>query len=149
MQNFLFDSVYLNWLIVAIIFFIIEVASFTLLFLWLGIAALLVSVIALIVPDISFTNQLFCFAITATLAVISWVLFFKSKQKRIGDKRMNNRAERYVGYSVALIEPVSNGYSKVKIEDSLWKVRCSAEADKGDMVTIIGTDGTVLIADKK
>lgn len=147
MDNFLFDSAYLNWVIVGVIFFIIEVSTFTLLFLWLGIAALVTAGLAFVFPDMALSIQLACFAVIATLDVIAWHFIFKNKQKTMGDNKMNNRASRYIGQTAKLIEPVEDGFSKIKIEDSLWRVRCNSLLKEGDSIKIIDADGVLLIAE--
>lgn len=147
MENFLFDSAYLNWVIIGVVFFIIEVSTFTLLFLWFAIASMVMAAILFVFPNMALSSQLLAFAILATLAVVAWHFFFKDKQKTMGDNKMNNRAMRYVGQTVTLVEPVENGFSKVKIDDSLWRVRCDVALTVGDSVKIVDADGVVLIAE--
>lgn len=147
MEMMWFDSAYLNWIIVGAVFFIIEVSTFTLLFLWLGIAAMIVASIVFFFTEMTLATQLFCFSVLAVLAVIAWHFMFKNKQKVMGDKKMNNRALRYVGQTATLIEPVQNGFAKVKIDDTLWRVKCDVVLHVGDAVKIIDTDGMLLIAE--
>ncbi len=143
-MDFLIDPFFYNWLILGAIFLIIEVASFTLLFLWLAISAIIMAGISYVFPDLSLTVQLWTFSIIAVLSVIIWRQVFKKKQEAIGDKKMNNRAERYIGRIATLSEPISNGYGKIQIEDSFWKVTCDSDLPQGTTVEIIDADGVIL-----
>lgn len=143
-MNILIDPFFYNWLILGAILLIVEVASFTLLFFWLAIAAFIMAGISYVMPDLTLTTQLFIFAAVALLSVIVWHKAFKKTQDTMGDARMNNRAERYIGQTATLIEPIENGQGKIKIEDSLWKVRCNDKLAAGTQVEIIGADGVLL-----
>ncbi len=147
MEDLLFDANYLNWIVVAVVFFIIEVSTFTLLFLWLGIAAIVMVLLSLVFPDLALATQLFYFAALSTISVLAWHFVFKNKQKNMGDSKMNNRASRYVGQTFTLVSAVENGYAKVKIEDSLWRVKCDAALAAGEQVKIVNAEGVLLIAE--
>ncbi len=143
------DPFFYNWLILGAIFLIIEVASFTLLFLWLAISAVILAGISYVFPDLSLTVQLWTFSIISVLSVIIWHRLFRKKQERIGDNKMNNRAERYIGRIATLSEPISNGYGKIQIEDSFWKVTCDSDLPKGTKVEITNADGVILTVKAK
>lgn len=143
-MDILVDPFFYNWLIVAAVLLIVEVATFTLLFLWLAIAAALMAAISYVFPDLGLTTQLILFAAAALLSVIIWHNVFKKTQDSMGDAKMNNRAARYIGRTATLVEPISNGYGKIKIEDSLWRVSCESDLSVGEQVEIIDADGVLL-----
>lgn len=143
-MNFLVEPFFYNWLILAAVLLIIEVASFTLLFFWLAIAAAVMAAISFIFPQMSLTSQLWVYAVIAVLSVVIWHRSFKKKQERIGDKKMNNRANRYIGRTATLSEAISNGYGKIQIEDSFWRVTCDNDLPAGATVEIVGSNGVML-----
>ncbi len=148
-MDFFIEPFFYNWLILGAIFLIIEVASFTLLFLWLAISAVILAGISYLFPDLSLTVQLWTFSIISVLSVIIWHRVFRKKQEAIGDKKMNNRAERYIGRTATLSEPISNGYGKIQIEDSFWKVTCDTDLPQGTTVEITDADGVILTVKPK
>ncbi|MBS9778058.1 MAG: NfeD family protein [Gammaproteobacteria bacterium] len=143
-MDFLIDPIFYNWLILAAVLLIAEVATFTLIFVWLAIAAFIMAGISYFIPAISPTSQLWIYAILSVLSVIIWHRVFKKKQDNMGDKRMNNRAERYIGRTATLSEAISNGYGKIQIEDSFWRVSCDTDLPVGSNVEIIDADGVML-----
>lgn len=144
-MDFLIEPIFYNWLILGAVLLIIEVASFTLLFLWLSIAAFIMGGISYIFPNLSISTQLIIFAAISLLSVIIWHKAFKKAQDNMGDARMNNRAERYIGRTATLTEAVHNGRGKIQIEDSLWRVHCDSELPSGTQVEIIGAEGVLLL----
>ncbi|PID66724.1 MAG: hypothetical protein CR975_01445 [Gammaproteobacteria bacterium] len=148
-MDFLIDPFFYNWLILGAVFLIIEVATFTLLFLWLAIAAVILAGISFVFPQMPLTTQLWIFAIISVLSVIIWHRVFRKTQERIGDKKMNNRAARYIGRSATLSEAIVNGHGKIQIEDSFWRVTCERDLPKGTNVEIIAADGVILTVKPK
>lgn len=148
-MDFLIEPFFYNWLILGAILLIVEVASFTLLFLWLAIAAVIMAGVSYVFPQLSLTSQLWIFAILSVLSVVIWHRVFKKTQERIGDKKMNNRAERYIGRSATLSEAITNGHGKIQIEDSFWRVTCDTDLPVGSNVEVIAADGVILTVKPK
>lgn len=138
------EPFFYNWLILGAVLMIIEVASFTLLFFWLAIAAFIMAGISYLLPDLSINAHLLTFSVIAVVCVVAWHRIFKHRQAQMGDSRMNNRAERYIGKTATLLEDTDNGRSKIRIEDSLWRVECDKELSAGTVVEIIAADGVTL-----
>lgn len=143
-MDFLIEPMFYNWLILGAVLLIIEVASFTLLFFWLSIAAFFMAAVSYLFPNLSVNTQLILFAAVSLLSVIIWHKAFKKTQDKMGDARMNNRAERYIGRTATLVEAVENGRGKIQIEDSLWRVCCDTDLPIGTQVEITGADGVLL-----
>ena len=57
---------------------------------------------------------------------------------------LNKRGEQYVGRTFTLEEAITNGFGKVKVDDSTWKVECEIDLDAGSKITVKSVDGTVL-----
>lgn len=138
------EPFFYNWLILGAILLIVEVATFTLLFFWLAIAAFVMAGISYLIPTLSITQHLLIFSVVCIACVVVWHRLFKKTQEKLGDKRMNNRAERYIGRTATLIEDTDNGNGKIRIDDSLWKVQTEADLTAGTAVEIIAADGVIL-----
>lgn len=144
MPSFLIDPFFYNWLILGSLLLIIEVASFTLLFFWLALAAFIMAAISYLLPQLSISQHLLIFSVTALACVLIWHQLFKKKQDQLGDKRMNNRAQRYIGRSATLIEATQHGHGKIRLDDSLWRVKTKADLAAGTVVEITDADGVIL-----
>lgn len=143
-MDFLIEPFFYNWLIVGALLLIVEVASFTLLFLWLAIAAVIMAGISFIFPDMTITTQLWIFSLLAVTSVIVWQQVFKKTQERLGDHKMNNRAARYIGRTATLSEAIINGHGKIQIEDSFWRVECDSDLAAGERVEVIDAVDVIL-----
>ncbi|MGY0399839.1 MAG: NfeD family protein [Ostreibacterium sp.] len=143
-MSFLIDPFFYNWLILAAILFIFEVASFTLFFLWLAIAALIMAGISALFPTMQLTYQLWLFASLSVISVVVFHRLFRKSQKTLGDNKINNRAARYIGRTATLVEAIENGRGKIRIEDSVWRVTCTTDLPIGNNVEVIGTSGVIL-----
>jgi len=144
MWSFPFEPFFYNWLVLGILFLIIEVATFTLLFLWLAIAALIMAAINFFFPTMAFTWQLITFSALSVISATLWYVNTSGKQDKAGDKRMNNRALRYIGRSAVLAEPIVHGRGKIQLEDSFWRVECDEDLPAGQSVVIYDAIGVIL-----
>lgn len=138
-----FEQVFYDWLVIAGVFIVIELLTFTYLFLWLTCAALLVAGLTFLMPQLSLTLQFSAFAVLSVLVVAVWLKLHKKSQDASGDNRMNNRAFRYVGRTVTIHEAIVNGDGKVRIDDSYWRVR-GEDMPAGTKAKVVGCDGVIL-----
>lgn len=144
----IFEQTFYDWLLIAGIFIIIELLTFTYLFLWLALAALIVALVAYISPvPLTLTWQLIVFSVLSIVVVVVWLKLHKKSQDSLGDNRMNNRAFRYVGRTVTIHEAIVNGDGKVRIDDSYWRVQ-GKDMPVGTKVKITDCDGVLLHVEK-
>lgn len=133
-----------HWLSFALLLIIMEIFSPGAFFLWLGIASACVGITLYAKPDLSWQNQLMMFALFAVISIIAWRLtrrFFPPQEPQV--KHLNRRAEQYIGRTFCLIEPITNGVGKIKVDDSSWRVR-GIDTPVGTPVKVTGVDGIVL-----
>ncbi len=127
--------IYWHWLILGGVFLIIEVLSFTAFFLFFSIAAFLMTLLTLIFPNVGLNLQLLIASILALISCIAWYKIFKNRNKKFKD--VNNRLDQYIGQTETLLEDVTNGYSKIKVGDTSWRVKIP-QGNKGDQIEITG-----------
>lgn len=131
-----------NWLILAGVFLVLELMAPGIFLVWLGIAAAVVGLLALMV-DIAWQWQLVLFAVLSLVAVYIAHKYLRSEDMVSDRPFLNRRAQQHIGKSYILAEAIENGRGKVKIGDSLWRVE-GPDAPEGSSVTITDADGTVL-----
>jgi inner membrane protein len=132
----------LAWLILGAILFITELLAPGFFLMWVGGAALLTGLVALIVP-IGSALQLILFAISAIGSVYAGMHWFGTNRTPSEDPLLNNRTARMVGDIVTVVEPIKGGAGRVKIGDSVWSAR-GTDAPAGASVRIVAVDGGIV-----
>ena len=131
------------WLIGGVVLGIAEMALPGVYLMWIGGAAVLTGILALLLP-IGFAAQFAVFSI-ATIAAIYLGRNMLAKNPIISDDpKLNDRGARLVGLIVTAVEPVDSAHGRVKVGDSVWSARGS-DAAVGDRLRVTGTDGNVLL----
>lgn len=131
-----------NWLILAGLFFVLEIMVPGIFLIWFGIAAGIVGSLALL-TDITWQWQFVLFALLSLAAVVIARKFFRSDAEQSDRPLLNLRAQQHVGKSFVVAETIKNGHGKVKIGDTLWLVE-GPDAAKGASVKVTSVDGTTL-----
>lgn len=137
--------VYWHWFIIAVVFFVLEVLTLSFFFLWLGSAAISVGVILLLAP-VGWPIQLALWAGFSVIGAIAWRIHKKNNPggSKSDEPLLNQRGEQYVGRTFTLQDPIENGFGKVKVDDSIWKVECGEDLGAGKKVKVTAVAGTVL-----
>jgi membrane protein implicated in regulation of membrane protease activity len=87
--------------------------------------------------------QLMLFAILSLVSIGAW-RGWQRRHPDVSDQPMlNRRGAQYVGRVFVLESPIQNGYGKVRVDDTLWRVR-GADAKAGARVRVKAADGVVL-----
>ena len=130
-----------SWLVIGLILLGLEIVVPGSFFVWLGLAAMIVGVAALLVV-IPWQAQIVGFAVLALILVFLGRRFFSLKGQ--SDRPfLNSRAEGYVGSTHVLAEPIVNGQGRVRIDDANWRV-VGPDLPAGARVKVVSTDGAVL-----
>lgn len=140
--------VFWHWFALAVILMILDVtigANF--LFVWCGISAVLVGVLMLIIPNMTWEFQFLIFGIGIMASLVIWRQYLKKMPKDTDQPGLNRRAERYIGRIFDLDEAIENGRGKVRVDDTTWRVQ-GEDLPVGTKVKVIGVDGTVLKVEK-
>jgi membrane protein implicated in regulation of membrane protease activity len=132
-----------NWLILAVVLLVLETVIPGVHFLWFGLAAVVVGVVALGV-GMAWPWQVLLF-VALSVAVVFWVKRFVRPDVALSDQPdLNVRGQQYVGRSVVVEQAIANGRGKVRVGDTLWSAE-GPDAPAGTSVTVTGTKGTVLV----
>jgi len=134
-----------NWLILAGIFFVLELLAPGAFMLWLGLSALLVGIISLLVIW-PWQYQLVAFAVFALVSLPLWRHFARRVEK-VGDQPfLNRRADAFVGRVFTLEKPIVSGTGTVKIDDTIWRV-AGLDAPAGSRVKVVRADAATLVVE--
>ncbi len=135
---------YWHWFILAVLLVILEVFSPGVFFIWMGMAAGIVGIILLAVPQLDWQYQLLIFALFSVTDILAARLILKRRPIKTDQPTLNRRGEQYTGRVFTLQEPIINGEGKIHVDDSTWKIR-GKDCPLGSHVRVTGADGVVLL----
>ncbi len=143
MIDLLQDATYWHWWVLAVVLVILEIISPAVFFLWMGISAGVVGLLVLLFPSMGWEPQLLLFSIFSVASVALWRNYLKKNPTKSDQPRLNRRGEQYVGRTFTLEEPLVNGFGKIRVDDSTWKI-AGEDCPEGTKVQVTGVDGVVL-----
>jgi membrane protein implicated in regulation of membrane protease activity len=130
-----------SWWIIGLLLLGLEIVVPGSFFLWFGVSALIVGTSALLI-DWPWQFQIVGFVVLA-LALVAIGRRYFSRAEESDRPFLNERAERLVGTSHVLGEPIVNGHGRVSIEDTSWRVS-GPDTAAGTRVRVVGADGSIL-----
>ena len=136
-----------NWLILAVVLFALETVVPGVHFLWFGVAAVLVGLLAL-ATGLAWQWQLIAFAVIAVAAVFLVRRYARPDNARSDVPDLNIRGAQYIGRTVTVEEPIRGGRGKVRVGDTLWQAE-GEDVAAGQRVRIKSTNGTVLVVERE
>ena len=142
------DLLVVFWLVVVVLFLIIELSTVTLTSIWFAAGALVALFVAM--ADGNFVAQLVAFVIAA------FGMFFATKpwaDKVINAKKISTNADRAIGQEVRVLERICNldQTGMVMVHGQEWTARTEndeIEIEQGEKVRIVRISGVKLIVEK-
>ena len=135
-----------NWLILAVVLLTLESLIPGVHFLWFGIAAAVIGVLAL-VTGFAWPVQVLAFVLLSVV-VVFWVRRYVRPDMTISDlPDLNVRGQQYVGRSLVVEQAIQNGRGKVRVGDTLWTAE-GPDSPAGARVTVKEAKGNVLVVER-
>ncbi len=141
----LFDNVdpAILWAALAIGLAIAEMLVPGVFLIWLSLAAGLTAVVALLLP-VSAPFQLLAFAILSVLSMFGGRLWYLARPVEPEDPLLNDRAARMIGRKVVVIEAITHGEGRVRVDDGTWPAS-GPDMPEGAHMLVTGISGATLI----
>lgn len=136
-----------NWFILAVLLFALETVIPGVHFLWFGLAAVLVGLLAL-AADVAWQWQLIVFALIAVAAVFLVRRYARPDATLSDLPDLNVRGAQYIGRTVTVEETIKSGRGKVRVGDTIWQAE-GADAAAGSRVIVRSVNGTVLVVERE
>ncbi|MGI3106981.1 NfeD family protein [Dickeya fangzhongdai] len=111
--------------------------------LWSGIAALLTGILAWLLP-LDWTWQCIAFAVLTVAAALLWWQWLRQRIEKQPPPVLNQRGQQLIGLHTTLTEPLVNGFGRVNIGDSSWRIQAEQDLPAGTVVEIIAVEGITL-----
>jgi membrane protein implicated in regulation of membrane protease activity len=131
-----------HWWIAAAVLAALETVAPGAVAIWFAVGAAVVGALLLLVP-LPWQLQLLLFGALSVVALFLWRRYRPAEPDSAESPHLNRRGEQYVGQLCMLLEPISGGYGRARVGDSVWKVS-GPELPAGTRVRVTGADGTVL-----
>ncbi len=139
--------VFWHWLVFGTALAVLEMLVPGVVFLWMGIAAGITGIVLWIQPDLTWELQLTVFAILSVISTVAGRILWKRLETESDHPTLNRRGVQYVGRTFTLTEAIINGFGKINVDDTTWKI-CGSDLDVGATVRVVGVDGVVLKVEK-
>ena len=135
-----------NWLLLAVALFALEAVVPGVHFVWFGMAAIVVGLLAL-TTGIAWQWQLIAFAVIAVASVFVARRLARADSQPSDTPDLNARGHQYVGRLVIVEEAIRGGRGKVRVGDTVWQAE-GHDMPAGTRVRVTGTRDTVLVVDE-
>lgn len=146
LNDFLWNLGPWNWFLVAVALFVLETIVPGVHFLWFGLAAIVVGVVA-VASGIVWQWQLIAFALIAMATVFLVRRYADPKAVKSDEPDLNVRGAQYIGRILTVTEEIRQGRGKVRVGDTVWHAE-GEEAQVGAKVKVVGVDGTALVVER-
>ena len=139
---------YQLWLILGGILLLIELLGTAGYALWCGVSAVIVALLTLLLPIGTQLQWLLFSAITLVVAIAWWRWSRSRTGKRNNAKLLNRPDLKLIGSQHTLIKAVVNGYGRVNVADSSWRVKSKTDMPEGTTVIVDAIEGNTLVVRK-
>jgi membrane protein implicated in regulation of membrane protease activity len=138
-----------NWMVLGFVLLALEILVPGVFLLWIGIAALVVGAVSLALWKGSFWVWEIQVVVFLALSIIAALVGRRIMAGREGDSDqplLNRRSEQLIGRTATLSEPIREGFGRIQLGDTLWRVR-GPDLPAGARVKVIAADTTELVVD--
>lgn len=140
----LFFEPYLFWLILGGILMLIELLGTSGYMLWSSLSAFVIGLVTWFIP-ISWYWAWILFSVLAITIMILWWYWLRQKAKTNKDSLLLTKPfNEFIGKQYDLVEPIHNGFGRIKIGDTTWRVQCHTDLPIGTTVKVIAIDSNTL-----
>ncbi|WEX11806.1 NfeD family protein [Chelativorans sp. AA-79] len=139
-----------NWMLLGFILLALEILVPGVFLLWIGIAAILTGALSLQLWETAFwgwqVQVLVFLALSLASAYFGKRLMDARRDEETDEPLLNRRAEQLVGRTAQLEEPIREGYGRIRLGDTTWRV-AGPDLPAGARVRVVAAKGGTLQVD--
>lgn len=138
-----------SWMILGFALLGLEILVPGVFLLWIGVAAIATGLLSLLLAQAGFWNwqvQVLVFLALSLAAVFAGRRIMTGSSSDTDEPLLNRRAEQLIGRTAALEEPIVEGYGRMRIGDTLWRVK-GPDAPAGARVRVVGVEHSDLVVE--
>ncbi len=145
-MEYLISNPWVLWLVVGILFLIVELMTTALVSIWFVPAAIITCLLSFVVDGFLWQTAIFV-VLSAVFMVVCRKIYNKHIKKPVDDVDQN---EKLIGKTATVAEDTNGFTGRILVGDIYWKaVSENGEAiPKGETVKIKGVNGTTLVINK-
>ena len=133
-----------KWMILGVLLLVLEVVTGTTYILWPAVAALIVGIIAFVLP-LAWEMQFLLFFILSGILLVVGHKFVRPKMKGGEPSDLNDRARSMVGMRVKAVADFDTGLGRVQVGDTQWRASIQdGNPSAGAELRVISVKGTTL-----
>lgn len=115
-----------NWIVLGVVLLVLEILVPGVFLLWIGIAAILTGALSLQFQWLDAwgwqVQVLIFLALSLVSAYVGARIMGKPDGSDTDEPLLNRRAEQLVGRTATLEEPIVDGYGRIRLGDTIWRV---------------------------
>ena len=139
-----------HWLAFGVAVMLVEVLVPGVIFLWLGIAAVITGLMLAAIPSITWEIQVILFAVLSVVAIFIGRRIVSARQAPTDHPTLNRRGRNLVGTQYTLDTPTEGGRGRMRVGDTMWRFTVRPEGTElaaETRITVVDIDGTTLIVE--
>jgi membrane protein implicated in regulation of membrane protease activity len=140
------ELVWWHWIVLGLGLGLAELALASFFVVWFGLGALLVGLVLLVAPGLSFNLQVLLWTIASSVLAALWFKVFR----QIADKTRSGQAAEAlgeIGVLVRAVEPFQKGevrFQKPVMGSEVWPCLADEAIPAGQRVKVLAVDGQLL-----
>ena len=132
-----------HWLLGAVALMIAEALMPGIFLLWFGAGAAATGALLWLWPGMGWQLQWVFFALVSIASIVVMRRYRDGHPEQTSHPALNQRGMSYIGRRYTLAEPIVDGYGKLHVDDTSWKIS-GDNLPAGTHVRVVGVEGTVL-----
>lgn len=134
------------WLGLAVLLGIGEIVTPGVFLIWVAVAAAIVGAVSMAMP-IPLAFQFLLFAGLCLLAVWAGRRWYRDNPVASQDPLLNDRMARLIGKHVVVVDAITNGEGRVRVDDGTWTAN-GPDAPSGTQMVVVGVSGAALVVEQ-
>ena len=139
-----------HWMAFGVLVMLVEVLVPGVIFLWLGIAAVITGLLLAAIPSMSWEIQAVLFAVLSVVAIFIGRRIVSARQAPTDHPTLNKRGRTLLGTHHILDTATAGGRGRIRAGDTVWPLAVRPEGQElaeGARVTVVDVNGTTLIVE--
>ena len=141
------DLNWIIWLAAGLVLMISELFFASFFILWFGLGAVIVGLLMLAFPTMSFSAQMILWAVSSLAFVLAWFKFFKPHVLKNQSAISQDAFHGEIAVVARDIKPYAKGlvqFQKPILGDDKWEAFADADIAAGERVRVVAVDGNLL-----
>ena len=139
-----------NWVVLGFVLLLLELIFPGVFFVWFGLGALLTALVSLLFYHLpwvaSWEVEVIFFLIFSIIMVLIGRNFFR-RDRETDEPLLNRRTDQIIGKRVVLEEPVRDGKGRIRVDDTIWRIK-GPDLPEGTEIKVIAFDNGVFTIEK-